>query len=58
MAGMYFRRELSRQEKLAALGIAAGAGAGVAVVTLYVARLFLQRTPLRPPPVPRPGEEE
>lgn len=54
---MYYRRELSRQEKLAALGVAAGAGAGVAAVTLYLARIFLQRTPLRPPPESRSREE-
>ena len=60
MATMDFRRKLSRGEKLAALGVGVGAGLGVAAVGFYLARLVLQRTPVRPPeqaaPLPRPGE--
>ena len=39
----YYRRSLSVRELLPAVGAAVGA----AVVTFYVARLFIQRTPLR-----------
>jgi hypothetical protein len=39
----YYRRSLSVRELLAAVGAAVGA----ALVTFYIARLVIQRTPLR-----------
>lgn len=44
-AGYSYRRSLSLQEMLPAIGI----GIGVGVFTYYVTRLLLQRTPLRRP---------
>jgi hypothetical protein len=41
-----YRRDLSRGEEMKAAGAALGAAAGVAVVTWYFARMFLQRTAL------------
>ena len=46
----YYRRTLSVRELLPALGVGIGAGA----VAFYVAKLLLERTPLRPDPAP-PG---
>ena len=40
--GYYYRRELEFRELLPAVGAAVGAG----LVVFYIARLFLQRTPL------------
>ena len=40
--GYYYRRELEIRELLPAVGAAVGAG----LVVFYIARLFLQRTPL------------
>ena len=42
----HYRRALTLQEMLPAFGVAAG----VAAAAFYVARLFLQRTPLVPAP--------
>ena len=42
----YYRRSLSVRELLPAVGAAVGA----ALVTFYVARLFIERTPLRVEP--------
>jgi hypothetical protein len=42
----YYRRSLSVRELLPAVGAAVGA----AVVTFYVVRLFIERTPLRVEP--------
>jgi hypothetical protein len=39
----YERRALSRGEEMKAVGMAAGAGAGIAVVAWYAARIFLAR---------------
>lgn len=44
-----YRRPLSLPQLLPAIGVGIGAG----VVAFYVARLFLQRTPLRPERAPR-----
>ena len=46
MATYDYRRELSREETLAAIG----AGAVVGVAAAYLARLVLQRTPVRTEP--------
>ena len=40
----FYRRALSARELLPAVGVAVGAG----LVAFYLARLFFQRTPLRP----------
>jgi len=42
----YYRRSLSVRELLPAVGAAVGA----ALVTFYVVRLFIERTPLNPAP--------
>ena len=39
----YFRRSLALKEQIPAIGAAVGAGVGV----YYLARLFLERTPLQ-----------
>jgi hypothetical protein len=44
----YYQRKLSRTELLQAAGAGLGAGAALGAVVFYVARVFLQRTPLRP----------
>ena len=44
MASYHYRRKLTLKEHLPAVGAAVGAGAAV----FYLARLWLQRTPLRP----------
>lgn len=49
-----YRRDLSRSDWMKAVGVAAGAGAGTALVVGYFARIFLQRTPLSEP-APRPA---
>lgn len=46
-----YRRELASRELLPALGIAIGAGA----VAFYLARIMMQRTPMRPDPAPELG---
>ena len=43
----YYRRSLSARELLPALGVGVGAG----FLAFYVAKLFLERTPLLPKPV-------
>lgn len=40
----YYRRPLSLRDVLPAVGVGIGAG----LTAFYIARLFLQRTPLRP----------
>ena len=44
----YYRRALRPWEMLPAVGVAFGAG----LVVFYLAKLMLQRTPLRPEPMP------
>ena len=44
----YYRRALRPREMLPAVGVALGAG----LVVFYLAKLMLQRTPLRPEPLP------
>ena len=53
MATFHFRRKLSRREEMQALGAAAGAALGVGAAALYLARIWMARTPLRDarPPV-------
>jgi len=41
-----YRRDLGREDWMKAIGIAAGAGVGTALVVGYLARILLQRTPL------------
>lgn len=48
-----YRRPLTLRELLPAIGAGVGAGIAVGAATFYVARLFLQRTPLRPERTPR-----
>jgi hypothetical protein len=48
MATYHYRRRLSKADELKAVGAAAGAAAGIAVVAWYFARIFIQRTPLVP----------
>lgn len=47
MPTFHYRRRLTREERLRALGMAGGAALGVGAVVFYFARIFLQRTPLR-----------
>jgi hypothetical protein len=47
MGSYVYRRELTRDEAMPALGIGLGVGLGVALVTAYLTRIFLSRTPLR-----------
>jgi hypothetical protein len=42
-----YRRKLTLQEQLPLAGAAVGAGVAVGTVVFYLARLMLQRTPLR-----------
>jgi hypothetical protein len=44
----YYRRSLTARELIPAIGAAAGAAA----VAFYLVKLFLERTPLEPEPVP------
>ncbi len=48
-----YRRPLTMRELLPAIGAGVGVGIGVGMAAFYVARLFLQRTPLRPERTPR-----
>ncbi len=47
MATFDYRRKLSRDDEIKAAGAAAGAAVAVGAVVLYLARVMLQRTPLR-----------
>lgn len=49
MSTYTYRRELDREGWLKAIGVGVGAGVGTALVAGYLAKIFLQRTPLRPP---------
>ncbi len=56
-----YRRKLSLREQLPAVGAGIGAGMAVGASVFYLARLMLQRTPLRAtatahPAAVRPGE--
>jgi hypothetical protein len=51
----YYQRKLTRADLMQALGIGVVAGAAVAAVVAYVARIFIQRTPVRPESQPVPG---
>lgn len=42
-----YRRDLSLRELLPAVGVGVGVGLGAGLAAFYVARLLLQRTPLR-----------
>lgn len=42
----YYQKRLSRGELMQAAGAGLGAGVAVGAVVFYVARVFLQRTPL------------
>ena len=42
----HYRRRLTARELLPAIGV----GLGVGLVAMYIARIFLQRTPLSPTP--------
>ncbi|HEV2146785.1 MAG TPA: hypothetical protein VGR37_05170 [Longimicrobiaceae bacterium] len=50
-----YRRKLSLQEHLPAVGAGVGAGVAVGTVVFYLARLMLQRTPLRDTPAAHPA---
>lgn len=48
------RKRLTASE----LAVAAGVGLGVGLAVMYVAKLWLERTPVLPPaPAPRPKED-
>lgn len=52
-----YRRNLEREDWVRVVGVGVGAGVGVALAAGYLARIFLQRTPLDaprvlPPPAP------
>lgn len=49
-----YRRRLTLQEQLPAVGAGAGAALAVGVAVFYLARLMLQRTPLRDTPAAHP----
>ena len=57
-----YRRKLSLKEQLPLVGAGVGAGVAIGVSVFYLARLMMQRTPLRATPaanpaaVARPGE--
>lgn len=58
MSPFYRRTRPGLRENLGAGLLAAGLGAGVAVVSFYLARLFLAREPLEPAPSKNRGPEE
>lgn len=49
-----YRRRLTLQEQLPAVGAGVGAGIAVGAAVFYLARLMLQRTPLRDTPAAHP----
>lgn len=51
-----YRRRLSPGEQLPAVGAGLGAGVAVGLAVFYLAKLMLQRTPLRDAPAARGGE--
>lgn len=53
MSTYTYRRDLKHSDWARAIGIGAAVGAGTAVAVAYLARIYLQRTPLRPaaPPI-------
>lgn len=52
-----YRRKLSLAEQLPAVGAGVGAGVAVGATVFYLARLLLQRTPLRATPAAHPARE-
>ena len=48
MSTFSYRRDLTSEELLPAVGAAVGAGVAVAFAVFYLARTRLQRTPLQP----------
>lgn len=52
-----YRRKLSLKEQLPALGAGVGAGVAIGGAVFYLARLMLQRTPLRGTPAAHPAPE-
>ncbi|MEW5928442.1 MAG: hypothetical protein AB1941_13320 [Gemmatimonadota bacterium] len=49
-----YRRKLSLKEQLPAVGAGVGAGVAIGGAVFYLARLMLQRTPLRGTPAAHP----
>jgi len=49
-----YRRKLSLREQLPAIGAGVGAGVAIGGAVFYLARLMLQRTPLRATPAAHP----
>ena len=47
MATFHYRRRLEREDWAKVVGAGVGAGAAVALVVIYFARIFAQRTPVR-----------
>jgi hypothetical protein len=59
MSTYTYRRDLTSSDWTKALGIGAAVGAGTALAAAYLARIYLQRTPLRDgagPVTPEPCE--
>ena len=50
-----YRRRLTPREQLPALGAGVGAGVAIGLSVFYLARLMLQRTPLRGTPAAHPA---
>jgi hypothetical protein len=50
-----YRRKLSLKEQLPAVGAGVGAGVAIGVSVFYLARLMMQRTPLRGTPAANPA---
>ena len=50
-----YRRKLSLKEQLPAVGAGVGAGVAIGVSVFYLARLMMQRTPLRGTPAAHPA---
>lgn len=49
-----YRRKLSLKEQLPAVGAGVGAGIAIGASVFYLARLMMQRTPLRATPAANP----
>jgi hypothetical protein len=48
MSTFHYRRRLSTPELLKLAGAAAGAGAAIAGIGIYLGRIWMQRVPLKP----------
>lgn len=53
-----YRRNLQRADWIKIIGVGAGAGFGTALVAGYLARVLMQRTPLREPSLALPAADD